>query len=75
MLHLGRLWPLLTNIRLGWESLSGTNPLVHCEHSLIRDINSFIRIGSGGFYSTLMTLVGLDHKSLLTQKLELVLQL
>ena len=34
---------LHTNIRLGWEGLTGTNPLAYHEHSYITAVKSFIK--------------------------------
>jgi hypothetical protein len=38
---------LLTNIRLGWKCLPGTNTLAYYEHSEIMDVKSFITLCPG----------------------------
>jgi hypothetical protein len=44
----GRLAPaLLTNIRLAWKGLTGTNTLAYYENSSITKVKSFITMCSG----------------------------
>jgi hypothetical protein len=45
MLHAGRI--LLTNIKLGWKSLTGANTLALKKHLPITVVKSFITLGQG----------------------------
>ncbi len=45
--HMGRLLDLPTNVRLGWESLPGTNTLAYYEHSKFKTVKSSITSGPG----------------------------
>ncbi len=49
---LGYAPALLTNIRLGWKSLPGTNTLAYYENSKITDGKSFITLTPGPFGNT-----------------------
>jgi hypothetical protein len=49
---LGQAPALLTNIRLGWKGLPGTNTLAYYEHSQLTDVKRFITLdpGSNGWW-------------------------
>jgi hypothetical protein len=41
----GKFLALLTNIRLGWKDLPGTNTLAYHDHSQITAVKSFMTLG------------------------------
>jgi hypothetical protein len=43
----GRLLALLTNIRLSWKGLAGTNALAYYEKSSLKAVKSFITLATG----------------------------
>jgi len=46
VLHSGRLLALPTNIRLGWKSLPGTNPLAYSENLELTSVKRFITLAT-----------------------------